>query len=108
MSANLSSEFLFNSTVIWSIRKNTRKIFAQRLKFELQLRSGGSKVSALTSHKHMNKFIVIAIVALVLNPIGACAQTTASISDQEFASGYDIFIRKTLERFPEIPSVAVV
>src|SRR4051812_16222575 len=56
----------------------------------------------------MNKIILAAVVALVLNPIAACSQAEATVSDQEFVSGYDAFIRKTMERFPEIPSVAVV
>lgn len=56
----------------------------------------------------MKKIIFAAIAALVLHPIGVCAQGTPKISDQDFVTGYDAFIRKTMERFPEIPSVAIV
>src|SRR5258708_318167 len=56
----------------------------------------------------MTKIIFAAITALVLHPIGRCAQTTPKIAEQDFVTGYDAFIRKTMERFPEIPSVAIV
>src|SRR3954471_10671807 len=56
----------------------------------------------------MKNIIFAVIVAFFLDPIAACSQAAAKISDQDRAAEYDVFIRKTMERFPEIPSVAVV
>jgi CubicO group peptidase (beta-lactamase class C family) len=48
----------------------------------------------------------LVIIALLVSPLARSGQSRPD--DKQFAAAYDAFIAKTLERFPEIPAVAVV
>src|SRR2546423_13775370 len=56
----------------------------------------------------MKPTIIATIITFVLNPLAACAQTAAKTSDKDLSADYDAYIRKVMDRIPEIPSVAVV
>jgi CubicO group peptidase (beta-lactamase class C family) len=52
----------------------------------------------------MKEILILTILSLVISPLAVCAQ----VSEKDFASDLDAFVRKTMEAFPEIPSVAIV
>lgn len=56
----------------------------------------------------MRKAIVISLVVLLFNAGIVSAQTAAGKTTKEFAGAYEAYIAKTLEKFPEIPALAVV
>ncbi|HEX6125546.1 MAG TPA: hypothetical protein VFZ23_09270, partial [Pyrinomonadaceae bacterium] len=58
----------------------------------------------------MKNIFILAIVSLLLSPISTCAQTKTSpqISEKEFATDLDAYIRRAMEAIPELPSVAMV
>jgi CubicO group peptidase (beta-lactamase class C family) len=56
----------------------------------------------------MKKAPVALLIALLLDPLFAFAQSQVPRDPKEFAGSYDAFIRKTLERFPDIPGIGVV
>ena len=53
----------------------------------------------------MKKAIAISLVALLLNSGSTLAQTK---TPKDFAAAYDAYIRKTLEKIPDIPAVAII
>jgi CubicO group peptidase (beta-lactamase class C family) len=55
----------------------------------------------------MKKAVVISLVALLFNSVGIFAQPVAG-TQKDFATDYDAFIRKTMEKLPDIPALAVV
>jgi CubicO group peptidase (beta-lactamase class C family) len=55
----------------------------------------------------MKKAVVISLVALLFNSVGVFAQPLAG-TQKDFAADYDAFIRKTMEKLPDIPALAVV
>jgi CubicO group peptidase (beta-lactamase class C family) len=56
----------------------------------------------------MKNILILTIVSLVMGPIGACAQAPAAVSEKDFATELDAYIRKTMEAVPELPSIAMV
>ena len=56
----------------------------------------------------MKHLLIIIILSLVLTPLSATTQAGTQISEKELASDLDAYIRRTMEAFPEIPSVAMV
>lgn len=56
----------------------------------------------------MKKASISLMIALLLNSACALAQTQSAGKTKEFADNYDAFVRKTLERVPDIPGIAVV
>ena len=56
----------------------------------------------------MKHIIFSVIVSLVVSPLALCAQTSAPVSEKELASELDAYIRRSMETFPELPSVAMV
>lgn len=58
---------------------------------------------------NMKQLITLTLVALLLNPLSLFAQTTKGPGPEiAFSADYDAYIRKVMNRIPEIPSVAVV
>jgi CubicO group peptidase (beta-lactamase class C family) len=55
--------------------------------------------------KHLFSF---AIVSLVLGPVAVLAQAGTRISEKQFNSDLDAYIRRSMEAVPELPSVAMV
>ena len=58
--------------------------------------------------KVMNTILIFTIFSFVLSPLTALAQAQTQISEKEFASELDSYIRRTMEAIPELPSVAIV
>ena len=56
----------------------------------------------------MKKALVALVAVLLLNAACTYAQTNTPPVSAKFADDYDAFIRKTIERFPDIPAIAVV
>jgi len=56
----------------------------------------------------MKKLLLLAIFSLILSQLTCIAQTITPVSEKDLGSELDSYIRKTLEAFPEIPSVAMV
>jgi CubicO group peptidase (beta-lactamase class C family) len=56
----------------------------------------------------MKHLFFLIVVSLVVGPLAVCAQSGAQISDKEFASELDAYIRRSMEAIPELPSVAMV
>jgi CubicO group peptidase (beta-lactamase class C family) len=56
----------------------------------------------------MKNIIISTIVSLLVTPLAMCAQATPRISEKEFTSEFDAYVRKTMEAIPEIPSVGIV
>jgi CubicO group peptidase (beta-lactamase class C family) len=58
----------------------------------------------------MKKAIVISLVVLLLNSAtpSLFAQTLRAASDKDFSAAFDAQIRKTMETFPDLPSIAIV
>ena len=56
----------------------------------------------------MNKAAVISLVALLFNSVGVFAQPATAVTQKDFAADYDAYIRKTMEKLPDIPAFAVV
>jgi CubicO group peptidase (beta-lactamase class C family) len=54
----------------------------------------------------MKYLLIFTIATLLLSPLGVCAQ--APVSDKEFTTDLDNFIRQTMAAVPELPSVAMV
>src|SRR5436190_16519776 len=55
----------------------------------------------------MKKLIVPALLTVLLNSAVIFAQTGA-IATKQFETAYDVYIRTTLDKIPDIPGVAVV
>jgi CubicO group peptidase (beta-lactamase class C family) len=56
----------------------------------------------------MKHIFIFTIVSLVLSPLATLAQAGTQISEKEFSSDLDTYIRRTMEATPELPSVAMV
>src|SRR5687767_8515051 len=56
----------------------------------------------------MKNILIYTIVSLVLSPMSLCAQAVTPVSEKEFTSELDAYIRKAMEAVPELPSVAMV
>ena len=56
----------------------------------------------------MKKAIVISLVAILLNSACVFAQTPYAENQKEFTSAYDSYIRRTMEKIPDIPGFAIV
>ena len=56
----------------------------------------------------MKSILIFLVLNLVLSPISTCAQSATQISEKEFAAELDAYVRRTLEAFPEIPSIGIV
>ncbi|HEX9928905.1 MAG TPA: serine hydrolase [Pyrinomonadaceae bacterium] len=56
----------------------------------------------------MKYIIIFTIVNLVLSPLAVLAQAGTQISEKEFNSDLDAYIRRSMEAIPELPSVAMV
>src|SRR5689334_13021569 len=58
--------------------------------------------------KSMKNLLTLTIVSLVIGPLAVLAQTGKQVSEKEFSTDLDAYIRRTMEAIPEIPSVAIV
>src|SRR5687767_2330343 len=56
----------------------------------------------------MRKAPVALLIALLLNSVCTFAQPRAARTSKEFTDSFDAYIRKTMERLPDIPGMAVV
>ncbi|HUR97644.1 MAG TPA: serine hydrolase [Pyrinomonadaceae bacterium] len=56
----------------------------------------------------MKHILILTIVSLLITPLTVCAQATKQISEKEFATEMDGFVRRGMEAIPEIPSVGIV
>lgn len=56
----------------------------------------------------MKHIIFFTIVSLVLSPIAVLAQAGTQISEKEFNSDLDAYVKRTMQEIPELPSVAMV
>ena len=56
----------------------------------------------------MKKAVVISLVALLFNSVGVLSQPQVVGTQKDFSMDLDSYIRKTLEKLPDIPAVAVV
>ena len=56
----------------------------------------------------MKNILIVTLMSLVLAPLSVCAQTGPTLSDKEFASDLDAYIRQVMTSIPELPSVAMV
>ena len=52
----------------------------------------------------MKEILILTILSLVISPLAVCAQ----VSEKDFSSDLDAFVRKTMQTFPEIPSIGIV
>lgn len=68
------------------------------------IRSGTREDPNLLNTKHL---IIVSLVAILLTPFALFAQAT-KVSDTAFSTDCDAYIRKVMNRVPEIPSVAIV
>ena len=56
----------------------------------------------------MKHILILTIVSLLVSPLAVCAQAGKQMSEKEFTSDLDAYIRRTMEAIPELPSVAMV
>ncbi len=56
----------------------------------------------------MKHIIFFIIISLLLNPLAVLAQAGTQISEKEFNSDLDAYIRQSMQAIPELPSVAMV
>jgi CubicO group peptidase (beta-lactamase class C family) len=56
----------------------------------------------------MTKAPAFMVIAMLFNSVCAVAQLPTERTPKAFSDSYDTYIRKTLERLPEIPGIAVV
>lgn len=56
----------------------------------------------------MKHILIFTIFSLLVSPLAVCAQTGTQITEKEFASDLDAYIRRTMDAIPELPSVAMV
>jgi len=56
----------------------------------------------------MKHTLILTIISLVLSPIAVLSQAGTQISEKEFTSDLDAYIRRSMEAIPELPSVAMV
>ncbi len=56
----------------------------------------------------MKKAFASLLIVLLLNCVCLIAQPQSARSSKEFTDSYEAFVSKTLERFPDIPGIAVV
>lgn len=56
----------------------------------------------------MKKVIVISLIGLLFCSACTFAQSNAPATENDFVAAYDAYIRKTMERLPDIPGIAVV
>lgn len=56
----------------------------------------------------MKKVIVISLVALLLNSACVFAQAPYAETKKDFSSAYDSYVRRTMEKIPDIPGIAIV
>src|SRR5687767_13409328 len=56
----------------------------------------------------MKNILIFTIMSLVLTPLSVCAQTGPAVSEKEFPSELDAYIRQVMTSIPELPSVAIV
>ncbi|MFN2501560.1 MAG: serine hydrolase [Pyrinomonadaceae bacterium] len=56
----------------------------------------------------MKHLLIITIVSLLIVPVAALAQAKRQISEKEFTSDLDAYIRRTMGAIPELASVAMV
>ena len=56
----------------------------------------------------MKNILICTIISLVISPLTALQQAQSPVSEKEFASDLDAYIRRTMEAIPELPSVAMV
>ena len=56
----------------------------------------------------MKKAIAISLITLLLNSACAFAQADAAATQKDFTAAYDAYIRKTIEKIPDIPGLAIV
>jgi CubicO group peptidase (beta-lactamase class C family) len=55
-----------------------------------------------------NASVSLLLVVLLLNSACAYAQTNVTRTPENFVTSYDAYIRRTMERLPEIPGIAIV
>jgi CubicO group peptidase (beta-lactamase class C family) len=56
----------------------------------------------------MKHIIIFTIVSFLLNPLAVLAQAGTQISEKEFSSNLDAYVRQSMQAIPELPSVAMV
>src|SRR5688572_33317322 len=56
----------------------------------------------------MKKAISISLITLLLNSVCIFAQAKAAGTEKEFTAAYDTFVRKTMEKIPDVPGFAIV
>ncbi len=56
----------------------------------------------------MKKVFVLSLLATLLSSSLVVAQQDSSLSTKAFESSYDAYVRRTLEKIPDIPGVAIV
>src|SRR5215204_5922133 len=56
----------------------------------------------------MKHILIFTIFSLLVSPLTVCAQAGTQMSEKEFTSELDAYIRQTMEAVPELPSVAMV
>lgn len=56
----------------------------------------------------MKHLIIVIIVNLVLSPLTVLAQIGTPISEKQFSSDLDAYVRQSMQAIPELPSVAMV
>lgn len=56
----------------------------------------------------MKKATIALMGLLLLNSVCTFAQQNAAVAPKDFTENYDAFVRSTMERFPDIPAVAIV
>src|SRR4051794_10771239 len=56
----------------------------------------------------MKQILRLIIVSLVASSLSCFGQTATPVSEKELGAELDAYIRKTMEAFPELPSVAMV
>ncbi len=56
----------------------------------------------------MKKVIVVLLAAQLFCSAGIFAQSNGPIEEKDFVVAYDSYIRKTMERLPDIPGIAIV
>jgi CubicO group peptidase (beta-lactamase class C family) len=69
----------------------------------------GEKVNKITFNTNaMRNAIAVLIVILLLSSVYVPAQANDRAAQKDFEKAFDAFVRKTLEKLPDIPGVAVV
>src|SRR5215218_7994883 len=56
----------------------------------------------------MKHILILTIVTFLISPLAVCAQVAKPMSEKEFTSELDSYIRRSMEAIPEIPSVGIV